>query len=89
MKNLKEGEKVNVTQNVAKYIDDLGINISELSRKSGVPYSSLYASICNKRRARELRANELTSICSVLKVNPMDFAEENTQNAEKETASTG
>lgn len=65
-----------VTKNIAKYIKDIGVNISELSRKTGIPYCSLYASLCDASgRERELRANELTDICYVLKINPMDFAE--------------
>lgn len=66
---------MSVTKNVAKYINDIGVNISELSRKTGIPYSSLYSSLADKRRNRELRADELTEICFVLHVNPMDFAD--------------
>lgn len=66
---------MSVTKNIADYIKEMGINISELSRKSGVAYPALYASLCDKDRERELRANELTDICFVLKINPMDFAD--------------
>ena len=67
---------MNVTKNVARYVDEIGINLSELSRKSGIEYATLYASLGSKGRKRELRADELTSICAVLKINPMDFAGE-------------
>lgn len=67
---------MSVTKNIAKYINDIGVNLSELSRKSGVPYSSLYASISGDKRNRELRADELTNICFVLHINPMDFADD-------------
>lgn len=66
---------MNVTRNIAKYISDMGINLSELSRKSGVAYSSLYDSLGKEGRGRELRANELADICFVLRINPMDFAD--------------
>lgn len=66
---------MSVTKNIAEYIKEMGINVSELSRKSGVAYPALYASLCGKDRDRELRANELTDICFVLKINPMDFAD--------------
>lgn len=66
---------MSVTKNIAEYVKDIGINLSELSRKSGVEYSALYASLGSKERERELRANELTSICAVLRINPMDFAD--------------
>lgn len=64
-----------VTKNLAKYVKDMGINLSELSRKSGVAYGSLYASLGEEGRGRELRANELTDICFTLHINPMDFAD--------------
>lgn len=67
---------MNVTKNVAAYVNEMGINLSELSRKSGVEYPALYASLGNKGNGRELRANELTSICLVLKKNPMEFADD-------------
>ncbi len=63
-----------VTKNLARYVKDMGINLSELSRKSGVAYGSLYASLGGEGRGRELRANELTDICFTLHINPMDFA---------------
>lgn len=65
-----------VTKNIAKYVKDMGINISELSRKSGVAYGSLYASLGAEGRRRELRADELMNICFALRINPMDFADE-------------
>ena len=65
----------NVTKNIAEYIKNIGINLSELSRKTGIPYGVLYASIMNTKLDRELRANELISICTVLKINPMDYAD--------------
>lgn len=66
---------MSVTKNIGKYVKDIGVNLSELSRKSGVAYGSLYASLAEEGRGRELRANELTDICYVLKINPMDFAD--------------
>lgn len=65
-----------VTKNIAEYVRSMGINLSELSRKSGVAYGSLYASLGDKGRGRELQADELTDICFILHINPMDFAEQ-------------
>lgn len=65
-----------VTRNIARYIEDIGINLTELSKKSGIKYSVLYASLGKGDKKRELKADELTSICSVLCINPMDFADE-------------
>lgn len=69
-----------VTKNIAKYVKDLGINLSDLSRKAGISYGSLYASLGERGRGRELQADELTDICSVLHINPMDFADKNITN---------
>ncbi len=53
-----------VTRNIAKYVKDIGVNLSELSRKSGVPYCALYASLANNK-SRELRANELRNCAKI------------------------
>mgnify|MGYP003303964065 CR=1 FL=1 len=63
-----------VTGNIAKYVENEGINLMDLSKESGVEYSMLYASLGHTTKRRELRADELTSICAVLRINPMDFA---------------
>ncbi len=73
---------MSVTKNIANYVKSIGVNLSELSRKSGVEYSALYSSLASKERERELRADELTSICSVLRINPMDFAETEKEESE-------
>lgn len=65
---------MDVTKNIATYIENNSVNLSELSKKSGVEYRCLYASLSETDKRRELQANELTSICAVLKLNPMDFA---------------
>lgn len=64
-----------VTNNIADYVDSIGVNLSELSRKTGIPYGSLYASLAKEGRGRDLRADELAEVCKVLKINPMDFAD--------------
>lgn len=65
-----------ITEKVGDFLKKSKINLSELSRKTGIPYNLLYASVWDRNRKRDLRANELISICVVLGVNPMDFAEE-------------
>ena len=37
--------KMSVTKNIAKYINDIGINLSDLARKAGVEYSAIYDSL--------------------------------------------
>lgn len=72
---------MSVTKNIAKYADDNCINLAELSKKSGVPYSVVHNSL-GKNATRELRADELTDICDVLHINPMDFRDQINSNAE-------
>lgn len=64
-----------VTKNIAKYVEQIGISLLELSQRSGIEYSTLYASLGKGQEKRELQADELTSICAVLRINPMDFAD--------------
>lgn len=71
----EENSTGNITKNISMYVSDNNINLSELARKSGITYSILYSSLGHKSRTRELRATELVRICSVLKINPMDFAD--------------
>lgn len=47
------------------------LNIADLSNLSGMKYMQLYNSLNNKSRARELKANELISICNVLGISDL------------------
>ena len=60
---------------LAGIIKERGINLSEMARKTEIPYQLLYDSLFNKERKRELRSKELLSVCAFLEVNPMDFAD--------------
>lgn len=64
------------TKNLSKYIKEKGINVSKMSRDTGISYMALYDSLMNPDRERDLRAGELFMVCDFLSVNPMDFAEE-------------
>lgn len=59
------------TNNIADYIKGLNINIAALSRDTGVSDDILRRSIV--RRERNLRADEMISICLFLRKNPFDF----------------
>lgn len=73
-----------VTKNLAKYTKDKAINLSAMSRATGIPYSCLYASLGDKNRERPLSIDEAVLICSFLGVNPMDFADEPEEEREKQ-----
>lgn len=64
------------TKNLAKYVRDKAINLSAMSRATGIAYSVLYDSLANKNRERPLSVDEAIIICKFLEVNPMDFAED-------------
>ena len=59
------------TRNLSKYIKDRGINLSNMSRETGIPYRALYDSLANPDRGRDLRAGELMDICRFLKIDPV------------------
>lgn len=59
------------TINVSNYVSRMGINISALSRETGIPDGILRRSIVKKER--NLRAGEFMSICNFLGKPPFDF----------------
>lgn len=63
-----------VTKNVSRYVKEKGFNISKMSRETGIPYCSLYASLCDGCRERDLRDDEFIKICIFAGVNPLYFA---------------
>lgn len=63
------------TKNLAEYVRKLGVNISKMSRETGISYMAIYDSLFNDSRDRELRTWEFFAICKFLHVNPMDFAD--------------
>lgn len=67
---------MSLEKNIASYIKEKAINLSKMSRQTGISYTALYDSLFNKDKNRQLRGRELVAICVFLGVNPMDFAEE-------------
>lgn len=47
-----------------------------MSREIGIPYMSLYDSLLNENRDRDLRVGEFMGICGYLEVNPMNFTDD-------------
>lgn len=56
-----------------------GFNLSEVARKTGLDYQSLYTSLYDDKRERDLRTEELIPLCIFIGVNPMDFAEDSAE----------
>lgn len=61
------------TARLAEYLKENEVNLSKLSKKTGIPYSQLYNSIGNKKRIRELGADEFLSICKAIRVSAKRF----------------
>ena len=61
------------TKQISEYIRKKRFNLSEISRKTGVPYMALYDSIANKKRDRDLRVDEFLALCKHLELDPMEF----------------
>lgn len=66
---------MNVTKNIERYVKKKGINLSAMSRSTGLPYNSLYASLGSKTRKRELSADEAVLVCKFLDMRVEDFAD--------------
>lgn len=70
-----------VSKNLSKYITKRGINLSAMSRATGIQRSALQMSLSeavDDKKRRPLRDDELIAVCKFLEVNPLDFADEKT-----------
>lgn len=65
-----------ITLKVSKYVKQKGINLLEMSRKTGLSYTALYDSLLNKKRKRDLRDYEFIEICRFLDIDPKEFIEQ-------------
>lgn len=64
-----------VTKNLAEHIKNKAINLSAMSRATGISYNSLYASLGSKTRERSLSADEAVLVCKFLGAKVEDFAD--------------
>lgn len=64
------------TKNLGKYVRDKGINLTNMSKSTGIPYGALYDSLLSSKRKRDLRLGEALAVCGFLGVDPMDFADQ-------------
>ena len=63
-----------IAKKIGNYIKEKGINLSELSRQTGLNYQAIYMSLYSENRERDLRCEELIPICIFLDVDPREFA---------------
>ncbi len=66
---------MSVTKNLADYTKEKAINLSAMSRATGIQYTVLYASLGDKNRHRPLSIDEAIVICKFLGVDPRDFVD--------------
>ena len=66
----------NETRNLSNYVREKGFKLSTIAKETNISYTSLYDSLANDSKGRDLRAGEFMAICKFLEKNPMDFAEE-------------
>ena len=65
-----------ISRRIGIYMKDKGFNLSEVARKTGLDYQSLYVSLYDEKRERDLRTEELIPLCIFLNIYPLDFAEQ-------------
>lgn len=63
-------------ESISKCIEDRGIALTVVSRRTGISYMALYNSLRNKSQKRELRGIELVKICKLLDIDVREFAAE-------------
>ncbi|QCT70855.1 helix-turn-helix domain-containing protein [Eubacterium maltosivorans] len=61
------------TKFISEYIKEKRINLTKLSNDTEIPYMSIYDSLSNKSRDRDLRVGEYMKICCYLGIEPMEY----------------
>lgn len=62
-------------ENISKCIEERGIALTVVSRRTGLPYMALYDSLRNKSKNREIKGRELVKLCKFLDIDPRDFVD--------------
>lgn len=65
-----------ITKNLARYTREKAINLSAMSRATGISYGALYASLGDQKRNRPLTVDEAVLVCKFLGEKVEDFADE-------------
>ena len=69
------GDILTLEENISKCIEDKGIALTVVSRRTGISYMALYDSLRNKSKKRELKGKELIKLCKFLDIDSRDFAD--------------
>lgn len=60
-------------ESIARRIEDKGIALTVVSRRTGVPYMALYDSLKNKSKRRDIKGKELVKLCKFLNIDPREL----------------
>lgn len=63
-----------ISKRIGIYMKKRGFNLSEVARRTGLDYRSLYTSLYMEDSNRDLRAEELIPLCIFLEIDPRKFA---------------
>lgn len=67
---------MSLERNIARYIRQKGIQLTVMSRATGIPYMALYDTFFNEKKNRKIRGDELIAVSNFLEINPKDFYDE-------------
>lgn len=67
---------MSLEKNIAGFIKEKGIQLTVMSRATGIPYGALYDTFFNEKKERQIRGKELISVSDFLGINPKDFADQ-------------
>ena len=66
-----------ITEKIADIAKAGNVNLTEMSKATGIAYHNLYASLASNHRRRDLRDWEMVEICRYLKIDMNEFTAKN------------
>ncbi len=64
---------MSLEEHISKCIEDKGIALTVVSRRTEIPYMALYDSLRNKSKKREIKGKELVKLCKFLDIDSREF----------------
>lgn len=66
---------LSLEKNLAEFIRKKGIQLSVMSRATGISYMALYDTFFNEKKKRQIRGKELIAVSEFLGIDPKDFVD--------------
>ena len=66
---------MSLEKNIARFIKNRGIQLTVISRATGIPYMALYDTFFNEKKERQIRGKELIAVSDFLGINPKEFTD--------------